>query len=422
MAQPLPSGKAPATAAGDPQGLANLIYRSRASSAFDLPGLSDILDVAVTRNANEALTGTLVYDQGRFIQWLEGPKASLDRVVSSIRNDPRHADFEVLRERQIKERAFSDWRMRLAVRRAQPLMLPAGTLQAPDAPLDALLAYPDAAPSLFRVLFGTEAGNDDRSPRLRGRPLRATVERFVSGLGFSPVFDETRPAALAANVPPELVACAIELARLFSSDHDDVDTARLEVLCHTAGGGLDDFVRLYCRTASRLGDLWHDNLCTESDIAVALSEMQIVYSRIRRHGVVDPDRAVGAHKVMVAQMPGDLHIVGAILKSDVLRSRGWNAVTRFPASRDELLKEVGQTCFDSLVIATSRVSKDSVDFKQLAQLIEDVRAGSRNRGIVVVVGGRAFADDPLAWHEVGADATAESPLGLPSALRTLLDV
>jgi methanogenic corrinoid protein MtbC1 len=410
----------PARAAGDPQGLANLIYRSRARPDFDAPGLSDLLHVAVARNSNEALTGTLVYDQGCFMQWLEGPRASLDRVVTSIRRDPRHTEFEVLRERPVKERAFSDWQMRLAVRRDQPLLWPHGTLEARDAPLDALLTYPDAAPSLLRVLFGGDASNDDRRPQQRGHPLRATIERFVSGLGFSPIFDEMRPNHPAASALPEFSACAKELARLFSSDQGDVDSRRIEALCRTAGRGLDDFVRLFGGTASTLGDLWHENLCTEADIAVALSEMQIVYSRMRRHGVVDPDRAVGAFKVLVAQMPGDLHIVGTILKADVLRSRGWNAVSRFPASRDELLQEVSRTDFDGLVVATSRVSADTVDFDKLRKLFDDVREASRNRGIVIVVGGRVFTDEPSAWHEVGADAAAESPLGLPSVLRTLL--
>ncbi|MGI1663044.1 BLUF domain-containing protein [Palleronia sp. KMU-117] len=420
MAQPSPGGMVPAQAAGNAGALTNLIYRSKATSAFDAPALADLLSVAVRRNADERLTGTLVYDQGRFVQWLEGPRASLDRVVSAIRVDPRHAEFEVLRERTIRERAFSDWQMRLAVRRSQPFLAPQGALQATDAPLDALISYPDAAPSLLRVLFNIEADNDDRVLRPDGARLRTSVERFVSGLGFSPVFDDTQPDRAPADISTELAACARELARLFSSEQDDIDSQRVEALCRTAGRGLDDFVRLFGRTASTLGDLWHDNRCTEADIAVALSEMQITYARMRRHGVVDPDRNVGAFKVMVAQMPGDLHIVGSILKADVLRSRGWSAVSRFPATRDELLKELSQNDFDGLVIATSRVSSSTVDLDRLRALVTDVRNVSCNRRIVIVVGGRVFTDSPLAWREVGADAAADTPLALPPVLKTLL--
>jgi methylmalonyl-CoA mutase cobalamin-binding subunit len=421
MAQPSATPSVPARAAGDPEGLSHLIYRSKATPRFDMPGLASLLRTAVSRNSSERLTGTLVYDQGRFIQWLEGPKSALDRVVHSIRHDDRHAEFEVLRERPIRERAFSDWQMRLAVRRNQPVLLPADTLQASDAPLDALLSYPDAAPSLLRVLFNTDADNIDgavSSPA--GAPLRKTVERFVSGLGFSPIFDDVRPELAPSDDTRALAACARELARLFSSDQDDVDSARVEALCRTAGRGLDDFVRLFGRTAETLGDLWHDNRCSEADIAVALSEMQIVYARMRRHGVLDPDRMVGEFKVMVAQMPGDLHIVGTILKADVLRSRGWSAVSRFPATRDELLRELSQSDFDGLVIATSRVSANSIDLDRLRLLIDDAREVSRNRSIIIVVGGRLFSDNPTAWREVGADGGASSPLGLPPVLKTLL--
>jgi methylmalonyl-CoA mutase cobalamin-binding subunit len=421
MAQPLATPSVPARAAGDGEGLSHLIYRSRATLEFDTPGLASLLRTAVSRNAQERLTGTLVYDQGRFTQWLEGPKSALERVVESIRHDPRHADFEVLRERPIRERAFSDWQMRLAVRRTQPVFVPAGALRASDAPLDALMAYPDAAPSLLRVLFNTDADNIDgavSSPA--AAPFRKSVERFVSGLGFSPVFDDVQPERAPTEDTRRLAACATELARLFSSDHEDIDSTRIEALCRTAGRGLDDFVRLFGRTAEMLGDLWHDNRCTEADIAVALSEMQIVYARMRRHGVLDPDRLVGAFKVMVAQMPGDLHIVGTILKADVLRSRGWNAVSRFPATRDELLRELSETDFDGLVIATSRVSAHSIDLDRLRLLIDDAREVSRNRSIIIVVGGRLFSDNPTAWREVGADGTADSPLGLPPVLKTLL--
>jgi methylmalonyl-CoA mutase cobalamin-binding subunit len=129
---------------------------------------------------------------------------------------------------------------------------------------------------------------------------------------------------------------------------------------------------------------------------------------------------VGEFKVMVAQMPGDLHIVGAILKADVLRSRGWSAVSRFPATRDELLKELSESDFDGLVIATSRVSARSIDLDRLRHLIDDAREVSRNRSIIIVVGGRLFSDNPTAWREVGADGMADTPLGLPPVLKTLL--
>jgi hypothetical protein len=417
-------GSVPARAAGDPRGLANLIYRSRATRSFDSDGFDEIMDVAVARNAREGLTGTLVYDQGRFMQWLEGPQEALDRVLGSIQADSRHTGLEVLRARPIRERAFSDWRMRLAVRRSQPFRLPPGTFEASDAPIDALMTYPEAAPSLLRVLFGTEADNDDRAILPEEvdtqTPLRACVERFVAGLAFSVAFGDIRTTRTPSGNTRELLACARELARLFSAARDEAGTEQVEAICRTAGAGLDDFVRLYGRTAAALGDLWQANVCTGADITVALSELQLVYARMRRHGVIDPDRAVGAFRVMVAQMPGDLHIVGAILQADVLRSRGWTAMSRFPSKGQELLGEVARRRHDCLVLATSSVSPDGEGFERVRALVTALRAASLNPDLVIVVAGRAFTDSPGAFREVGADAAADTPLALPAILRSLL--
>jgi methylmalonyl-CoA mutase cobalamin-binding subunit len=418
------AGSVPARVAGDPRGLANLIYRSEATQNFDSGRFDQIMDVAVARNAREGLTGTLVYDQGRFMQWLEGPQEALDRVLGSIRVDSRHTGLEVLRARPIRERAFSDWRMRLAVRRSQPFRLPPGTFEASDAPIDALMTYPEAAPSLLRVLFGAEADNDDRAILVDITPqethLRACVERFVAGLGFSAAFGDIRSARTPSGNTRELLACARELARLFSAARDEAETAQVEAICRTAGAGLDDFVRLYGRTAAALGDLWQADVCTGADISVALSELQLVYTRMRRHGVIDPDRGVGAYRVTVAQMPGDLHIVGAILQADVLRSRGWTAMSRFPSSGQELVHEVTRDRLDCVVVATSSVSPDDEGFERVRALVTALRAASLNPDLAIVVAGRAFTDNPGSFREVGADAGADTPLALPAILRGLL--
>ena len=408
-----------ATARPSPSRLTKLIYKSRASDQFGPDGLMDLLNTAVERNGREELTGTLVYDRGHFMQWLEGPADALGRVVDSIKFDPRHTDFQVLRARQIEKRAFRDWQMRLAVRKSSPADLPNGTFLADDNQLETLMDYPDAAPSLMRVLFGQDAANLEHPPR-SDAPMRDTIETFVTGLGFNPLFGPEGLEDPLLEIPPKIRSCAHELTRLFSAARDESTPRRIEAICRTAARGLDDFVRLYLQTAGEMGDLWHHDLCTEADIAVALSELQIVYSRMRRHGMFQPDRDISDLRIVVAQMPNDLHIVGTILKADILRSRGWDAGTRFPMSQRELVQELRDTHVDALVIATSRVSPSPSSLDQLEELISAVRAGSANQDIVVVVGGRVFSDDPGAWHSVGADASSETPLALSSVLRGLL--
>ena len=61
----------------------------------------------------------LVYDEGNFFQWLEGPVLSVDKLWRSIQNDPRHRDVRVLGKHSIPVRLFGDWEMRLAYRTPQ---------------------------------------------------------------------------------------------------------------------------------------------------------------------------------------------------------------------------------------------------------------------------------------------------------------
>ena len=76
--------------------LTSLVYRSRAVAPFDEAGLQNLLASAQRRNREAAVTGMLIYDDGRFIQWLEGPAEGVARVWQVTRADSRHTDIEVL--------------------------------------------------------------------------------------------------------------------------------------------------------------------------------------------------------------------------------------------------------------------------------------------------------------------------------------
>jgi hypothetical protein len=59
----------------------------------------------------ERVTGVLLYAEGRFHQYIEGPAAGLERVYAAIQRDPLHHNiFEFLRE-PIQQREFSNWTM-----------------------------------------------------------------------------------------------------------------------------------------------------------------------------------------------------------------------------------------------------------------------------------------------------------------------
>jgi hypothetical protein len=96
--------------------LCSIVYRSRAVSELSDYDLYELVQAAQSRNAAEAITGLMLYDDGRFYQWLEGPADSVKRVMHSIYNDSRHRDVEILSDKPAATRQFGDWKMRLATR------------------------------------------------------------------------------------------------------------------------------------------------------------------------------------------------------------------------------------------------------------------------------------------------------------------
>ena len=112
--------------------VAVLAYRSRPLVPPSITELEQILVAAQRRNRFEGLTGILIYDQGHYFQWLEGPRRGLMRVWESIRADPRHNDFKILRRQTMPERLFDGWDMRLARRTRGEIDRVLAVMKAPD--------------------------------------------------------------------------------------------------------------------------------------------------------------------------------------------------------------------------------------------------------------------------------------------------
>lgn len=58
------------------------------------------------------MTGLLLYDnKGTFIQALEGDEEQVDSLFNKIREDKRHNRVNRISRKNIKSRAFPDWKM-----------------------------------------------------------------------------------------------------------------------------------------------------------------------------------------------------------------------------------------------------------------------------------------------------------------------
>ncbi|MBT8280764.1 MAG: BLUF domain-containing protein [Muriicola sp.] len=88
-----------------------LTYRSRASEGIGKEEILEIVDEAVAYNNRHDITGCLVFDQGYFIQILEGEKETVNQLYKKIAKDRRHFQFEILSKGEAATRLFKSWDM-----------------------------------------------------------------------------------------------------------------------------------------------------------------------------------------------------------------------------------------------------------------------------------------------------------------------
>lgn len=93
--------------------LVRLTYASVAKTGLGYDELTSILRSAATRNEELGITGILCYSGTAFLQALEGPRSSVNRLYNRIAVDVRHEDCEVMSLHEIDERNFADWSMKM---------------------------------------------------------------------------------------------------------------------------------------------------------------------------------------------------------------------------------------------------------------------------------------------------------------------
>lgn len=91
----------------------SILYRSKAVQPPTPAELDAIVSEAQDRNRALGITGMLLYENGRYLQTLEGPPIELDQIWASVRQDNRHTQIEVLSEQLAPGRLFTGWHMQL---------------------------------------------------------------------------------------------------------------------------------------------------------------------------------------------------------------------------------------------------------------------------------------------------------------------
>ena len=94
-------------------GLKRVIYVSEKTDSSDA-SLAQIIDSSTKNNPETGVTGCLLSGSNSFLQLLEGPRQTIDRLYLTINADSRHKNVVLLTDEDIDERLFASWSMKLA--------------------------------------------------------------------------------------------------------------------------------------------------------------------------------------------------------------------------------------------------------------------------------------------------------------------
>lgn len=88
-----------------------MIYTSVATRKIPPAELKELLETARRNNIRDGLTGMLLYEDGTFIQVLEGDDDSVETTYERISKDPRHSKIVLIAKFELEHRSFNDWEM-----------------------------------------------------------------------------------------------------------------------------------------------------------------------------------------------------------------------------------------------------------------------------------------------------------------------
>ncbi|MEE4278246.1 MAG: BLUF domain-containing protein [Halieaceae bacterium] len=94
--------------------LETFVYCSRASEGVGDAEVDRLIEFSQRRNVARGITGVLVFGNGVFFQWVEGPPTEVQKLVASLHGDSRHHDIvELDRSIDRRERLYPGWEMEL---------------------------------------------------------------------------------------------------------------------------------------------------------------------------------------------------------------------------------------------------------------------------------------------------------------------
>jgi methanogenic corrinoid protein MtbC1 len=171
--------------------------------------------------------------------------------------------------------------------------------------------------------------------------------------------------------------------------------------------------------ARALGDAWLADDCSEIDLTIALSMLQLAGHAVQTSANAESIRK-SRYTILLVAAPGESHLLGPSLLGDMFNNAGWTVDIAFPEDDDALARQLRERRPDAVDIALS----DALPRHHCLARLRDTVASCRRTPeelLVVSVGGRLFAEAAATAKSVGADHARTSAAGTSVNLARLIE-
>lgn len=173
---------------------------------------------------------------------------------------------------------------------------------------------------------------------------------------------------------------------------------------------------LLAPAARALGRLWEDDDIDFLDVTLGLGRMQRVVRDLGRRVAAETPMSEDAGQAFLCAMPNEQHSLGLAMVAELFVADGWGVTVGHPIGNSDVVHEIAAHWYDVVGLSAGIVEQ----IPKITELVRSIRDASLNAHLAIMVGGRAFLDNPALVDVVGADASAPDAAQGPMVARTLL--
>ncbi len=150
--------------------------------------------------------------------------------------------------------------------------------------------------------------------------------------------------------------------------------------------------------ANEIGRAWSEDHMSFAEVTLKIGLMQTAVSNFTSKALVtQPQRH--ASRFLLSPVPGEHHVFGSVVLSSLLNAYGFQAEAILDANHRKLCERVEAHRYAAIGLSCN----SDRTLPLVKGLVTDLRGCSRNRSIVVMVGGWALHRDNKSLHTLGAD-------------------